>query len=69
MPTVKSIMVKDVITVYNDTSLKEALDTMMSNKIGSLPVLNREGKLVGIVTERDFLKVASFYLDELDKSN
>ena len=61
---VKNIMVNDVYTVKRDTLTVEALALMREKKIGCLPVVNEDNKLVGIVTERDFLKVAEFFLDE-----
>ncbi len=65
MPAVKSIMVKDVIFIKNYETLQKGLKLMLEHKIGALPVLNQDGKLVGIVTERDYLKIAEFYLEEL----
>lgn len=61
---VKKIMVKDVYTVKPDTPTVEAAALMREKKIGCLPVVNEDNKLVGIVTERDFLKVAEFFLNE-----
>ena len=43
------------ITVTPETSLHDALRTMREEKIRRLPVLDRKGKLVGIVLERDLL--------------
>jgi CBS domain-containing protein len=34
---------------------------MIKEKIGCLPVVNTENKLVGIVTEQDFLPIAASY--------
>ena len=52
---VRDVMVKEVITVDKDSTVKEAVDVMNEFQIGSLIVLER-GKAVGIVTERDFLR-------------
>jgi acetoin utilization protein AcuB len=49
---VEEVMVKNVITVSEDTPIEEAAQLMLDNKIGCLPVI-REGKLVGIITESD----------------
>ncbi len=43
------------ITVTPDTSLHEALKRMHEEHVRRLPVLDRHGKLVGIVNERDLL--------------
>lgn len=52
---VRDVMVREVITVDENTTVKEAVDTMNQFQVGSLIILER-GKARGIVTERDFLK-------------
>ena len=51
---VEDVMVEDVITVEADQTVKKAIDLMNENEIGSLIVV-KQGKAVGIVTERDML--------------
>ncbi|MGQ4810117.1 hypothetical protein NKDENANG_03563 [Candidatus Entotheonellaceae bacterium PAL068K] len=51
---VKEIMVYPVITVSPETSLGEAVDLMIREGIGCLPVVN-DGKPVGIITKTDLL--------------
>lgn len=46
------------ITVNENTSLPEALELMRREKIRRLPVLDKHGKLVGIVTELDLLRAS-----------
>ena len=48
-------MRRDPITVTEDVGVGEALRIMRENKIRRLPVLNRHGKLTGIVSEKDLL--------------
>lgn len=55
----REIMRTDLITVTSDTALRTAAETMIYNKYGCLPVVDA-GKLVGIITETDFLKLAIF---------
>ena len=55
MLKVEDIMVEDVITVDSDVSVMEAVKRMNENEIGCL-VATRQGKAVGIITERDLLK-------------
>ena len=43
------------IYVRCDATVKEALALFVPHKIGSLPVVNTQGQLVGIFTERDVL--------------
>lgn len=59
---VKEVMVKNVITVNPDTKTLQAIRLMQKHRIGCLPVLNQDQKLVGIVTEKDLLQVAASYL-------
>ena len=53
---VKDIMRKEVITVDEDTSLSEVARIMLTQKIRRVPVLNKEGKVVGIVARQDVVK-------------
>jgi CBS domain-containing protein len=41
----------------------EAVQMMREHQIGALPVV-REGQLVGIITERDFIEIAGNILDD-----
>lgn len=52
------IMTRHVITVGPETSIVEAADTMLRNHISGLPVVDTDGKLVGIVSEADFIRRA-----------
>jgi acetoin utilization protein AcuB len=54
---VKDWMSKDPITITDDTSMMKAIHLMKQNRFRRLPVLH-EGRLVGIVSDRD-LKEAS----------
>lgn len=55
---VKERMSFPVITVYPETSMQEAHDLMRKEHIRRLPVVNRRGQLVGIVSETDLLKAS-----------
>jgi len=52
---VQERMTHNPVTVREDTSLYDALKIMRDNKVRRLPVLDRDGKLVGIVSEKDLL--------------
>ncbi len=56
-------MKRDPFTVSPETSSLEALELMRSQRIGCLPVV-KDGRLVGIVTERDFMDIAGELLEE-----
>ena len=51
-------MSKPVITSRAETTLPEALDLMHKEHIRRLPVVNKRGELIGIVTEGDLLKAS-----------
>jgi len=54
--TIEHIMSTDVITVEEDTPIEEAARIMADNKIGGLPVVQKN-KVVGIITESDLFKL------------
>ena len=51
-------MTKRPITITEDTGIEKALELMHSEKVRRLPVLNKHGQLVGIVSELDLLKAS-----------
>jgi len=53
---VKDLMKTKIITTTPDTPVEEAAMLMYDREIGSLPVLD-DGKLVGIISDRDIFKV------------
>ena len=52
------IMVQPVITVAPDTSVADAARLMLQHRISGLPVVERSGSVVGIVSEGDLLRRA-----------
>lgn len=44
-----------LITIHPDATVKDALALFVPHNIGSLPVVDSDGNLVGIFTERDVL--------------
>ena len=48
-------MTRDPVVIHDDTPIDEAMKVMRDNKVRRLPVLNKKGTLVGIVSERDLL--------------
>ena len=49
----ENIMILDPITIREDGTISEALNLMQEYKIGGIPVVTSEKKLIGIVTNRD----------------
>lgn len=52
---VKDVMSEKVVTVNGDVTISEVAKIMSENKIGCL-IVSRDGKVVGIVTERDLVR-------------
>ncbi|KUJ96418.1 MAG: CBS domain containing membrane protein [Desulfonauticus sp. 38_4375] len=50
---IKDWMTKEVITVTPDTSMLKASKILKEHNIRRLPVIDEQGKLIGIVTDRD----------------
>ncbi len=63
----QSGMILDPITLHIDSTVGDALKIMRENKIGGIPVVDSEKKLIGIVTNRDlrFQKDASKAVSEV----
>jgi CBS domain-containing protein len=53
---VKDIMTINVISIGADETVAKAAGLMLQNRISGLPVVDKEGELVGMVTEGDFLR-------------
>jgi IMP dehydrogenase len=49
----ESGMIQDPITLHKESTIGEALEIMAENKIGGIPIVDSDGKLVGILTNRD----------------
>lgn len=60
---VSEIMETDVVTVQPETPTLEAIRLMKEHKISCLPVTDKENRLVGIITERDFMDIAGELLE------
>jgi CBS-domain-containing membrane protein len=53
---VRDVMTANVISVSAQATILEAARTMLRNRISGLPVVDAEGRLLGMVTEGDFLR-------------
>ncbi len=63
---VGSVMKRDVATIGPDADLREALSVMRGQRLGCLPVVDHDDRLIGIVTEADFLHLAQVVLSRVD---
>ncbi|WML56275.1 CBS domain-containing protein [Neobacillus sp. PS2-9] len=53
---VRDFMVRDVISVRPNSSIKDVMTTFVEKKIGGVPIVDENGKLSGIVTDGDILR-------------
>jgi len=62
---IETVMSKEVFTVKEDDPLMECVDLMIKNNIRRLPVIDREGRVVGMIYERDvFFAIVKAMLDD-----
>ncbi|MDX2142320.1 MAG: CBS domain-containing protein [Rhodospirillaceae bacterium] len=54
--TAGSVMNRNVVTITPETSIRAAARVMATNRISGLPVVDDEGRLLGIVSEIDLLR-------------
>jgi CBS domain-containing protein len=55
---VRELMTRRVFSVRPDDSIRQAGELMLGHDISGLPVVEFDGRVVGIVTERDFMRCA-----------
>ncbi len=66
--TLSEVMTSEnLVTVEAGTSLKEAEIILQENKIEKLPVVNDDGKLLGLITFRDITKITQKPIANKDK--
>jgi CBS domain-containing protein len=53
---VRDAMTKNVVSVSPKTTIADALDIMVRSHISGMPVIDGEGRLVGMISEGDFLR-------------
>lgn len=54
--TIDGVMTKSLITLNKDQSVRDAAELLAEGTFHSLPVVDEEGKLVGMVTSTDLIK-------------
>lgn len=59
---VREVMRHEVVTIGPDRPALEACELLLARKLGCLPVVDEESRLVGIITEADFVELARKYL-------
>ncbi len=61
MLKIKDVMTKDVISVKKETPIYEAMEIMRKKDITGMPVIQDDMTLLGVITEKDVLRL--FYAD------
>lgn len=51
----KDIMTKEVISAKRDTPIQDVAEAMASHGISGVPILENDGEVTGIISEKDFL--------------
>ena len=62
--SIKEFMAKQLITFQSDTPIEAAMESFLENKISGAPVLDNQGKLVGVLSEKDCMRTlfeSSYY--------
>jgi CBS domain-containing membrane protein len=59
---VREVMRVDVTTTGPDADLRDVVEVMLGHKYGCLPVVDAQGRLEGILTEADFLRLTGLLL-------
>lgn len=62
--SIKEFMAKQLITFQSDTPIETAMESFLENKISGAPVLDNQGKLVGVLSEKDCMRTlfeSSYY--------
>ena len=54
----RDIMTKEVLTVNPETSIADLSKTLENRQIGGVPVVDKDGRLVGVITQSDLLERA-----------
>ncbi|MGA7871710.1 MAG: CBS domain-containing protein [Candidatus Binatus sp.] len=53
----------DVVTVAPQQTVAWVVKVLTQNRIGAVPVINEQGQLIGIISERDIIRGMSEYAD------
>jgi CBS domain-containing protein len=56
-PSISNVAVSPVLTTSLETPIKDVVRTLFEQKIGAMPVLDKDNNLTGIITRSDILRV------------
>lgn len=60
MECVRDVMTRNVVTLPPEATAETAIETLVEQRISGAPVVDAEGRLLGVITEYHLLKIASF---------
>jgi CBS domain-containing protein len=67
---VTKYMATNLITFKPDQDISEVIDIMLDKKISGAPVLNEAGELIGMLSEKDCLKLmihSAYHMDPMSR--
>lgn len=56
MLKVRDIMTADVVSVKKETTIRDLAELFTARRVGSVPVVDQNGDIIGIVTESDLIE-------------
>ncbi len=56
-PTVAEFMATNLFTLSPETDIRAAVDFLLEHRISGTPVIDEQGSLVGIISEKDCLRL------------
>ncbi|BCJ34036.1 CBS domain-containing protein [Actinocatenispora thailandica] len=63
---VRDVMTAPVVTINEDATYKQAVELLLGNRIGAIPVLDEQRHLAGIASESDLLAKVALVPDTLE---
>ena len=57
-PTARDVMTTHVVTIRHSEKVHDALELMAENHVTWLPVVDRDGRCVGVVSQTDLIALA-----------
>ncbi len=64
--TLRDVISTNVVSINPQDTLREAVDTMVENRVSALPVVDARGHCVGVISVTDLLGVTKDLSDELN---
>ena len=57
-PRIKTYMTRELVTLTPDMEINRAMNLLIDNRISGAPVLDKDGNLVAMLSQKDCLKAA-----------